>query len=132
MSQGSRPERIGDQLRAELSDVLARHVKDPGIGFITLTHVKVSPDLQIARVYYTMMGDAAARKNTEKALKRVIPFLRRHIAQRLRLRRVPELTFFYDQSIEHQDRVERLLQEIHAAEQPAQEGDDGPDKPDAG
>jgi ribosome-binding factor A len=114
--QGSRPARIGDQIREELSELLARHVKDPGIGFITITHVKVSPDLQIARAFYTTLGDDKARKETAKALDRATPFLRRQIAGRLRLRRAPELTFQFDDSIEKQMRVEQLIQEIHATD----------------
>jgi ribosome-binding factor A len=128
MPQGSRPARVGDQLRVELSTLLAREVKDPGIGFTTLTHVDVSPDLQVARVYYTTLGDQAARKNTARALERAGPFLRRQIAQRLRLRRAPELHFHYDESIERQERVEQLLNEIRAAEtvQGGNAGDDDP------
>ena len=61
-----RPDRVGDQIRQEISELLSRGaVHDPGIGFITLTRVKVSPDLQIARVYYTSMGDPKARRETE-------------------------------------------------------------------
>ena len=85
LMQGSRPERVGDQIRAELSELLAREVKDPGIGFVTITHVKVSADLQVARAYYTTLGDAQAQRNTAKALERATPFLRRQIAGRLRL-----------------------------------------------
>jgi ribosome-binding factor A len=61
MSQGSRPARVGDQIRSELAQLLAREVHDPGIGFVTLTRVQVSPDLQTARVSYTSLGDEAAR-----------------------------------------------------------------------
>jgi ribosome-binding factor A len=111
--QGSRPARVGDQIREELSELLTRHVKDPGIGFITITHVKVSPDLQVARAFYTLLGDEKARKETAKALERATPFLRRQIAGRLRLRRAPELTFQFDESIERQQRIEQLIQEIH-------------------
>jgi ribosome-binding factor A len=110
--QGSRPERIGDQIRAELSELIAREVKDPGIGFITITYVKVSADLQVARAYYTSLGDAEAQKNTAKALERAKPFLRRQLASRIRLRRAPELAFQYDESIGRQERIESLLEEI--------------------
>ena len=119
MSQGSRPERVGDQLRGELGNLLAREVHDPGIGFVTLTRVQVTPDLQQARVYYTALGDEQARRNTERALHRAAPFLRRQIGGRLRLKRVPELIFVFDESIAGQDRIEQLLKEIHA-------GGDGP------
>lgn len=112
MPQGSRPSRVGDQIRAELAELLTREVHDPGIGFLTITSVKVSADLQQARVYYTSIGDQKARKESARALNRATPFLRRQVGQRLRLKRVPELTFFYDESIEQGDRVEKILQEL--------------------
>ena len=109
MAQAFRPDRLGDQIRAEISELLAREVHDPGVGFVTLTRVEVTADLQIARVFYTTMADEAARKKTAKALERALPFVRRQLAGRLRLRRVPELEFRFDKSIEHQDRIERLI-----------------------
>src|SRR5258706_8978695 len=112
MGQGSRPERVADQIRAEVSGLIARDLRDPGVGFVTITRVQVSADLQHARVYYTSLGDAAARKNTARALERAGSFMRRQIGQRLRLRRAPELEFVFDESIAHQDRVEQLLQEL--------------------
>jgi len=108
----NRPDRVGEAIRDELSQLLARAVHDPGIGFITLTRVKVSPDLQIARIYYTTMGDERAQRETAKALKRAAPFLRRQLGQRIRLRRVPEVEFFYDESIAQGDRIEQILQEL--------------------
>ena len=115
MSQGSRPERVADQIRSELAMLIAREVHDPGIGFVTLTRVHVSPDLQIARVHFTALGDDKARSNSERALERAAPFLRRQIGSRLRLKRVPELKFVYDESIAGQDRIEQLLNELHAS-----------------
>ena len=109
MAQGSRPERVGEQIRQELSQILSQQVHDPSIGFLTLSRVKVTADLQLARVLYTVIGDEKQRKETQKALERAIPYLRRQIASRIRLRRVPELQFFYDQSVEHQDRIEQIL-----------------------
>jgi ribosome-binding factor A len=114
MGQGSRPDRVADQIRAELAQLLTRDVHDPGIGFVTLTRVQLSPDLQVARVYFTALGDEQARKGSAKALERAKPFLRRQIGSRLRLKRTPELAFFYDESIAGQDRIEQLLNEIHA------------------
>jgi ribosome-binding factor A len=112
MGQGSRPERVADQIRGELAMLLAREVHDPGIGFITLTRVQVSPDLQLARIYYTALGDDTARAATAKALDRATPFLRRQIGARLRLKRTPDLKFVYDPSIAGQDRIEQLLNEL--------------------
>jgi len=125
MSQGSRPDRVADQLRAELAQLLSREVHDPGIGFVTLTRVQVSPDLQAARVFYTTLGDETARGNSARALQRAVPFLRRQIGRRLRLKRVPELTFIYDASVAGQDRIEQLLHELHHGAAPGpHDGDD--------
>ena len=131
MSHTSRQARVGDQIRVELAELIDRQVKDPGIGFLTITHVKVTPDLQLARVYYTTLGDERARRETAKALGRATPFLRRQVGQRLRLRRVPELEFFFDESIERQDRIERILQELSAerAAAPTDGGGEGAGDP---
>jgi ribosome-binding factor A len=113
MSPTYRPDRVGDLIRQEISTLLSRgEVHDPGIGFITLTRVKVSPDLQVARVYYTSLGDPHARRETAKALERATPFFRRQVGGRLQLRRVPELEFRFDESIEHQDRIEQILRDL--------------------
>ena len=94
--------------------MLARDVHDPGIGFVTITRVQVTPDLQHARIQYTSLGDDTARANTAKALGRASVFLRRQIGARLRLKRVPELEFLYDESIAGQDRIEQILNNIRA------------------
>jgi ribosome-binding factor A len=112
MGQGQRPERVADQIRVEVSSMIARDLHDPGLGFITITRVQVSPDLHHARVYYTAMGDATARANSGKALERAASFMRRQIGQRLRLRRAPDLAFVFDESIAQQDRIEQLLHEL--------------------
>jgi ribosome-binding factor A len=143
--QGSRPDRIGEEIRREVSALLAREVHDPGVGLLTVTRVKVSPDLQLARVYYTQMGDERARGETARALERATPFLRRQIGGRLRLRRVPVLQFHFDATVEYQDRVERILLELETERQardaahPAEPADPespaapgGPGEPDRG
>ena len=127
---GFRPDRVGDQIRQELSELLSRGaVHDPGIGFITLTRVKVSPDLQMARVYYTTLGDDAARRQTAKALERATGFFRRHLGDRLRLRRVPELQFQFDESVGYQDRVEQILRELHEEDERRKASDASSDPP---
>jgi ribosome-binding factor A len=108
----SRTVRLGEQIRQEVGDILAREVHDPGIGFLSLTRVRVTDDLQLARIYYTMLGDPAERKKTARALERALPFIRRALAGRIHVRRVPELAFEFDQSVAHQARVEELLEEI--------------------
>jgi ribosome-binding factor A len=114
MAQGYRPNRVGDQIRQALSELLSRgEVHDPGIGFITLTRVTVSPDLHLARVYYTSLGNEQARKDTARALGRATSFMRHQIGKRLQLRRVPEFEFKFDQSVEQQDRIEKIILELH-------------------
>jgi ribosome-binding factor A len=112
----SRTIRLGEQIRQDLGDLLAREVRDPGIGFVTITRVRVTEDLLQARVFYTALGDQAAAQKTARALDRALPFLRRALGQRLRLRRVPELSFAIDESIGHQARVEELLEQIKREE----------------
>jgi len=136
MAQGARPERVGEELRHVLAELLGRAVHDPGLGFVTVTRVKVSPDLQLARVSYTSLGDDQARKDTARALGRATPFLRRAIGQRLRLRRVPELTFHFDESVENQARIEKILLELKEERDARQDqggaerSEDAPDPPD--
>ena len=110
----SRPERVGDQIRAEITEMLAREIHDPGIGFLTITRVSMTADLQHARVYYTSFGDDKVRRESARALERAAPYLRRQLGRRLRLRRAPEVHFFFDESIEQQDRIERIIQDIQA------------------
>jgi ribosome-binding factor A len=136
MSSSNRPDRVGEQIREELSVALAREVHDPGVGFVTLTRVKVSPDLQVARVYYTVIGDDKAKRETKRALERATPFLRRKVAAAVRLRRVPELHFQYDEGIERQDRIERILidlqkerEEREGQAEPGQEAGAKPPEP---
>jgi len=129
MAQGFRPDRLADQIRSEVSDLLTREVHDPGIGLVTITRVRVTSDLQIAHIYYTTLAVETARQETARALVRATPFLRRQLAGRLRLRRMPDIEFRFDQSIEHQDRVEKLLHDIHeeeAARPPAPPEDEPP------
>lgn len=130
MAQGSRPERVGEEIRQELAQMLTREVQDPGIGFVTLTRVKVSPDLQLARVYYTTIGNDKERAETERALERATPFLRRQIGARIRLRRVPELRFEFDRSVENQDRIERILLDLQAERDARAAESPEPDPPD--
>ncbi|MCC7181405.1 MAG: 30S ribosome-binding factor RbfA [Acidobacteria bacterium] len=117
MALSHRVERIAEQIREELSQMLATEVRDPGVGLVTITRVKVTADLSLARVYWTAMAEGKERKDTAKALDRAAPFLRHLLSQRLTLRRVPEVKFQYDESVVAQDRIERIIQELHAERQ---------------
>jgi ribosome-binding factor A len=116
MALTHRVERIQAQVREEVSQMLATEVRDPGVGLVTVTRAKVTGDLSLARVYWTMIGDANERKKTVKALERATGFVRHLLAERLALRRVPELKFIFDESVAAQDRIEQIIQEIHAEE----------------
>lgn len=116
MALSHRVERIQEQVREEVSQMLATEVRDPGVGLVTVTRTKVTGDLSLARVYWTILGDVAERKKTAKALERATPFVRRLLSERLTLRRSPEVKFIFDESVAAQDRIEQIIQEIHAEE----------------
>lgn len=112
--ESQRARRVGEQIQKEISALLVKGLKDPRIGFVTITGVEVTPDLHLARVFFTVMGDEAARKNSEQGLKSSVPFLRRELGRRLRMRYVPDLLFQYDSSLEYGNRIESLIRGIHA------------------
>jgi ribosome-binding factor A len=116
MALSHRVERIAEQVREEVSQMLATEVRDPGVGLVTVTRAKVTGDLSLARIYWTILGDANERKKTAKALARAVPYLRHLLSQRLTLRRTPELQFLFDESVAAQDRIEQIIQELHAEE----------------
>ena len=109
---GSRAERIADHIKDQVSQLLSFEVKDPAIGLLTVTHVKMSSDMGLAHVYYTLAGDEKERDKTARALDRATPFVRRRLAEDMNMRRSPEVRFHYDENVERQERVETLLQEI--------------------
>lgn len=116
MALTHRVERVAQQLREEVSQILGTEVSDPGVGLVTVTRAKVTPDLSLARIYWTILGDAAERKKTTAALKRAAPFVRHLLAERLSLRRVPEVQFLFDEGLAAHARVEEILHELHAAD----------------
>jgi len=116
---GRRPARVADSIKEEIATLLLRKIKDPRIGLATITSVTVTPDLRLARVFFSCARpeseEVAAGLNSSKG------FIRRHLARELGLRYVPELDFRYDQSVERQLEMERILKEIAAEdEQPPQ------------
>ena len=116
MALSHRAERVAEQIREEVSQIVATEIADPGVGLVTVTRVKVTPDLSLARVYWTILGDDAERKKTQKALGRAAAYVRHLLSMRMSLRRSPEVVFVYDRSVAAQDRVEKILQEIKREE----------------
>ncbi len=120
-----RASRVGEQIHKEISALLVKGIKDPRIGFVTITAVEVTRDLSIAKIFFTVVGDETVRRESEKGLRSSIPFIRREIGRRIRMRHVPEIRFEYDKSIEYGNRIESLIQEIH--EQKADDSSDTED-----
>ena len=113
---GNRRERMARVIREEASRVILYELADPRIGFVTVTKVKVSGDLQSARVFVSVLGDRADRSKTMKALDRAARVVRRAVAPRLRTRLIPSISFEFDESVEGAFRVEGLIREARATD----------------
>ena len=108
-----RSQRLAEELRDGISAIIAQEVRDPRIGFATVTHVKVSSDLRYARVFVSVFGSPEEQKRTLEALVSASSYIRRQIGLRIsRLRYLPELTFAYDESVEQGDRMTQLIEGI--------------------
>jgi ribosome-binding factor A len=117
MKMRLRAARVGEQMKKELSDIIGRKLKDPRIGFVTVTDVRVTGDLQQAKVYISVLGDEEQRQNTLKGLAKAKGFIRSEIGQRIRLRKTPEIYFEIDESIDYGSRIESLIKQISEDEQ---------------
>lgn len=110
-----RIQRVSEEIRERLAGIVAE-LKDPRIGFVTVTRVELTDDLGAARVYVGILGEEKTRQETLKVLKGSAGFVRRQLAQRTRLRTVPEILFEYDKGLDAADRVARILSEIGDSE----------------
>lgn len=109
--------RVDEAMRAVLSDAIATDLKDPRVGFVTVTGVKTSPDLRHARVYVSVLGDEAERSASIDGLRSAHGFLQRRLADELTLKHTPSLTFEYDESVDRGMRISRLLAESATREE---------------
>ena len=125
MSQ--RTDRLDSQIRQELMDLLQREMKDPRLGFATITRVETARDLGHARVWVSVLGSELERERTMSALRVATPWLRRKLGERLSLRHVPELTVREDDSIASGDRVLQIIQELsgEATQPPPDDAEEG-------
>ncbi len=123
--EGKRSEKVADLIRKEISQMLVKSVKDPRIGFVTITRVTVSEDCRFARIYYSVAGTQAERESSMKGLDSAKGYVRKELGRRIRLRYTPEITFQFDPSIEYAIHVEELIQNIHQGKEPhgEEEGD---------
>lgn len=119
----SRAERVAGELRRELARLVQREVKDPAVGFVSISDVEVSRDLSFARVYVTVFEAERARESI-RALNRAAGFLRSRLGQEMRIRSVPELSFRHDDSVETGQRMDRLIDEAVAADKRTDETED--------
>src|ERR1700756_3432666 len=110
--RGGRMRRVDEAMRAVLSDAIAKDLHDPRVGFITVTGVKTSPDLRHARVFVSVLGDDAERQASLDGLQAAHGFLQARVAQSLRLKHTPALTFEYDPSVDRGMRITELLHEV--------------------
>jgi len=116
MTSHHRPERVAQMVQELLGELFARGMRDPRIGLVTITGVKMSPDLREARVFWTVHGDAEQRKLTGRGLDKARRFLRHEIGVQLKLRVTPELRFTYDEAIDRGERIEQLIRQVHDEE----------------
>jgi ribosome-binding factor A len=109
-----RQSRVGEQIKKELSQLIQQELKDPRIGFLTITGVDVSGDLSQAKVYLSVLGSDEQKQDALKALAKANGFLRTEIGKRIRLRKVPELLFKTDASVDFGSRIDNLLHQLHS------------------
>ncbi|MGH9862943.1 MAG: 30S ribosome-binding factor RbfA [Candidatus Acidiferrales bacterium] len=113
---GRRPQRLGEQIREEISGLLLTELKDPRIGFTTITGVRVTPDLRQARVSVSVLGTADEQQRSLEGLRTAAAFIRRTLAHRLEVRRIPELEFTLDRTEERAARIDELLRQVKPAD----------------
>ncbi len=110
---GIRPERIANELRECISEIIRDELKDPRIGFVTITSVEVTPDIRNAKVYFSCLGAADAKESAAEGLNSAVGFIRKSLGERLRFRFTPELLFRLDESTEYSIHLNEIFDKIH-------------------
>ncbi len=118
MKPFTRGDRVGGEIQKTLSDILARKIKDPRLSLATITGVKMSSDLRLARIYFSISGTATARDEALIGFKAARGFLKRILARQLGLRYMPDLTFFYDDSFDYGAHMDSVLKSIETDNEP--------------
>ena len=113
MTTFKRADRVADLIKIEISDILLKQIRDPRIGLVTITGVKVTDDLRLAKVFFVEMGKETFDPETMTGLEKATGFLKRELGKRLQLRFVPDLIFKIDYSFAYGSRIDRLLSQIH-------------------
>jgi ribosome-binding factor A len=120
MTEGKRSEKVADLIQKEISEMLLRSIKDPRIGFVTVTRVKVSEDCRFAKVYFSVVGTLDERNRSMEGLNSAKGYVRKELGRRVSLRYTPDLTFQFDPSIEYAIHMEEVFHHLH----PAEKGED--------
>jgi len=108
-----RVKRVEAALKNEISRIIHNDLKDPRIGFLTVTKVDLTSDLRSAKIYFSILGDEKNKKNTQIGLKQATGYIRKLVAERIKLRYVPEIMFHLDKSGEYVQRIEEIIDKIH-------------------
>lgn len=116
-----RVERLNEQLKREISDILRFEVKDPRIGMVTVTGARASTDLALAQIFVSIAGDEGERAETLEGLAAASPYIRSELGKRMKIRKIPELRFRSDESLDYAMRIERLLGEVLPPSQPVED-----------
>ncbi len=120
----TRQDKVSDLIKNEIGRLLLREVRDPRVGFVTVTGATVSPDLRSVTVYVSVLGEPPVRKETLAALNSAAGFFRRSLFHNLRLRYAPEVSFRHDDSLERGERIDRVLRTIHQQEKSKPSGEE--------
>ena len=116
--EGKRSEKVADLIQKEISQMLVKSIKDPRIGFVTITRVSVSEDCRFAKIYFSVAGNLEERERSMKGLESATGYVRKELGRRIRLRYTPEILFQFDPSIEYAIHMEELIQSLHHDKEP--------------
>ncbi|SEQ56950.1 ribosome-binding factor A [Virgibacillus subterraneus] len=108
-----RSNRVAEQMKKELGELLSKKIKDPRVGFVTVTDVDVAGDLQQAKIFISVLGDEQKKHDTLVGLAKAKGFIRSEIGNRIRLRKTPEITFEFDEAFEYGNRIETILRDLN-------------------
>ena len=112
MMRFKRSEKVGDLIREEISQIFLRGLKDPRIGFVTITKVDVSDDLRVAKVYYSVFGGEQEKEESYLGLESAKGYIKRELGRRIRLKYMPDISFMFDDSFEYEEHIEELLRGV--------------------
>lgn len=117
MAAGMRQQRLADQIKKVISEIIQRKVKNPHLGMVTITDVELTKDLRQAKVFYSVYGDESVRRESGRALRQSAKFVKAELGRAIRVRNVPTLEFHFDESIERGLRIQELLDKIERDEE---------------